>query len=80
MTSYKIRWFPSEAGASGSSGSTTVGIGTHSYTVTDLDSGTYAAKVSACNAIGCTFEVLSSYDTSTQSGDTATVPNSRPPR
>ncbi len=74
VTSYKIRWFPSEAGASGSSGSTTVGIGTHSYTVTDLDSGTYAAKVSACNAIGCTFEVLSSYDTSTQSGDTATVP------
>ena len=74
VTSYKIRWFPSQAGASGSSGSTTVGIGTHSYTATDLDSGTYAAKVSACNAIGCTFEVISAYDTSTRSGDTATVP------
>ena len=73
-TSYKIRWFPSAAGAPGSSGSTTVGIGTHSYTVTDLTPGTYVARVSACNAIGCTFEVLSSYDTSTRSGDTATVP------
>ena len=74
VTSYKIRWFPSQAGAAGSSGSTTVDIGTHSYTVTGLDSGTYAAKVSACNAIGCTFEVISAYDTSTRSGDTATVP------
>ena len=74
VTSYKIRWFPSQAGAAGSSGSTTVDIGTHSYTVTGLDSGTYAAKVSACNAIGCTFEVISAYNTSTRSGDTATVP------
>ena len=74
VTSYKIRWFPSQAGAAGSSGSTTVDIGTHSYTVTGLDSGTYVAKVSACNAIGCTFEVISAYDTSTRSGDTATVP------
>ena len=74
VTSYKIRWFPSEAGATGSIGSTTVGIGTHSYTVTDLGLGTYAAKVSACNAIGCTFEVISAYDTSTRSGDVVTVP------
>ena len=74
VTSYKIRWFPSQAGASGSSGSTTVDIGTHSYTVTGLDSGTYVAKVSACNAIGCTFEVISAYDTSTRSGDVVTVP------
>lgn len=73
VTGYKVRWFPSEAGAPGASGTATVDAGTHTYIVTGLPPGTYAAKVSACNAIGCTFEVLSSYDTSTQSGDTATV-------
>ena len=74
VTSYKVRWFPSVAGAPGSSGEATVAIGTHSYTVTGLTSGTYVAKVSACNSIGCTGEVLSTYDTNTQSGDQVTVP------
>lgn len=73
VTSYKVRWFPSVAGAAGSSGAATVGIGTQTYTVTGLAPGTYAAKVSACNSIGCTGEVLSSYDTNTRSGDQATV-------
>ena len=74
VTSYKVRWFPSQPGASGIRGSVQVDVGSHSYTVTGLAPGTYAAKVSACNAIGCTFEVISAYDTGTQSGDTATVP------
>ena len=74
VTSYKVRWFPSVAGAPGSNGSATVAAGTRTYTVTGLASGAYVAKVSACNAIGCTGEVQSTYDTRTQSGDQATVP------
>lgn len=75
VTHYRVRWFPSVAGAPGSSGMTTIEVGSpRTHTVTDLAAGTYAAKVSACNAIGCTGEVLSSYDTRTQSGDTVTVP------
>ena len=74
VTHYKVRWFPSEAGAPGTNGTAEVAVGTRTHIVTGLASGTYVAKVSACNAIGCTFEVLSSYDTSTQSGDTVTVP------
>ncbi|MXW75950.1 MAG: hypothetical protein F4Z58_07900 [Acidimicrobiaceae bacterium] len=74
VTHYKVRWFPSVAGAPGTNGTADVDVGTHTHIVTGLASGTYVAKVSACNAIGCTFEVLSSYDTSTQSGDTVTVP------
>ncbi len=74
VTSYKVRWFPSVAGAPGSSGEAIVGVGTHTYTVTGLAPGTYVAKVSACNAIGCTGEVQSTYDTRTQSGDQVTVP------
>lgn len=74
VTSYKVRWFPSEAGASGSSGEATVAVGTQTYTVTGLTGGTYVAKISACNSIGCTGEVLSTYDTNTQSGDQVTVP------
>lgn len=74
VTSYKVRWFPSVAGAPGTNGSATVGVGTHTYTVTGLAPGTYVAKVSACNAIGCTGEVQSTYDTRTQSGDQVTVP------
>ena len=77
VTSYKVRWFPSEPGASGIRGVVQVDVGANSYTATGLTPGTYAAKVSACNAIGCTFEVISAYDTGTQSGDTATVPDSR---
>ena len=75
-TNYRIRWFPSEAGAPGMAGTVTVAANTdtNTYTITGLTSGTYAAKVSACNAIGCTLEVLSSADTSTQSGGTSTVP------
>ena len=65
---------PATVGAPGTNGTTDVGVGTHTHIVTGLASGAYVAKVSACNAIGCTFEVLSSYDTSTQSGDTVTVP------
>ena len=73
VTSYKVRWFPSEAGGSGSSGEATVAVGTHTYAITGLAAGTYVAKVSACNSVGCTGEVLSSYDTRTRSGDKVTV-------
>lgn len=74
VTNYRVRWFPSEAGASGSTGAAIVEVGTQTYIVTDLPAGTYVARVSACNTIGCTREVPSSYDTSTQSGDQVTVP------
>lgn len=74
VTNYRVRWFPSEAGADGSIGAAIVDVGTETHTVTDLRSGTYVARVSACNAIGCTREVPSSYDTSSQSGDRVTVP------
>lgn len=74
VTSYTVRWFPSVAGARGSSGAVIVGVGTQSHTVSGLAPGTYVAKVSACNSIGCTGEVQSSYDTRTRSGDQVTVP------
>lgn len=74
VTSYRVRWFPSVAGAPGTNGSETVAVGANTYTVTGLAAGTYVAKVSACNAIGCTGEVQSTYDTRTRSGDQVTVP------
>lgn len=73
VTSYQVRWFPSVAGARGSTGSATVEADKRTHIVTGLAPGTYVAKVSACNSIGCTGEVQSSYDTRTRSGDQVTV-------
>ena len=53
VTSYKINWFPSEAGADGSLGSATVSDNTAgSYTIKGLAPGTYTVRIKAVNAIG----------------------------
>ncbi|MYA75626.1 MAG: hypothetical protein F4Y27_13225, partial [Acidimicrobiaceae bacterium] len=53
VTSYKIDWYPSVAGAPGSIGSATVSDNTaDSYTIRGLASGIYIVRIKAVNAIG----------------------------
>ena len=63
VTGYKVRWFPSEAGAAGSIGSANVsGKTTDKYAITGLTPGTYTVAVSVVNHIGSSREVTANSD------------------
>ena len=53
LTGYRVRWYPSAAGAAGSNSQATVDGGTESnYTISGLAKGTYTIEVHALNDIG----------------------------
>ena len=59
VSSYKVRWYPSVAGAPGSIGSATVSDNTAgSYTTKALTPGSYIVAVTAVNAIGNSMEAV----------------------
>ena len=63
ITGYKVRWFPSVAGATGSIGSANVpGKETDKYAITGLAPGTYTVVVSVVNNIGSSSEVIAMSD------------------
>ena len=70
VTGYKVRWYPSAAGAGGSSGSKDVsGKETGKYAITGLTPGTYTVVVSVVNHVGGSDEIEA---TSDGDGDTGT--------
>jgi hypothetical protein len=71
ITGYKVRWFPSEAGAGGSIGSADVsGKETGKYAITGLTPGTYTVVVSVVNHVGGSAETTAM---SGENSDQATI-------
>ena len=83
VTGYKVRWYPSEAGAGGSIGSKDVsGKTTDKYAITGLTPGTYTVVVSVVNHIGGSAEdtAMSDPDINGDSDDVFDTPTITVPK